>query len=261
MQVTIIGSGSAYGVPAIGDDWGDCDPTEPKNKRTGPSILIENDTTKILIDMSADFREQSNAFKIRKLDGILFTHEHADHMIGNWTIPRLMKYQDANLPLYALPRTQCEIISRFDYQYDDKALTKFHSNGRPVWRDIVPYKEFVIGDINVKPLEQMHGRITSLGFRIRDFAYSTDFNDFPQATFEGLAGLDTWVVECNSLTKKDNSPEIKHQFLSNTLEFIDRVKPRRAILTHMDESIDYDTVSRIIPSHVELAYDGMKLQI
>lgn len=261
MKITVIGSGSAYGVPAVGGYWGDCDPSNPKNKRTAPSILVEKDKTQILVDLSPDFREQSIRHQITTPDAVLFTHSHADHIMGNFHIPKMMMYYpDTNLPLYALPETQSDIEKVFYFQHNAGNKTKFSGAGRPVWETITPYTEFTVGDLTVMPLDQDHGRIRSLGFRFGNFAYSTDFNTLPEKTYDGLTNLDCWLVECNSLTR-NNSPEFKHQYLENVLDFIDRVKPKKTYLTHMDTSMDYDTVTAILPPHVHLAYDGLEIDL
>ena len=259
MKVTVIGSGSAYGVPSAGNYWGDCDPANEKNRRSAPSILVETEQTKLLVDMGPDFREQSNRHNITTLDGILFTHGHADHIMGNFHLPRMMMYYpDSNLPLYALLQTRADIERVFYYQHEANNRTKYSGAGRPVWHDITPYESFTVGDMDVLPLRQEHGRIDSLGFRFGDFAYSTDFNSFPEETYDGLKNLDCWLVECNSLTQ-NKSHEFKHQYLENVLDFIDRIKPRQTYLTHMDPSMDFDTVTAMLPPNVHLAYDGLEL--
>lgn len=259
-KFTIIGSGSAYGVPVVGGNWGACDPKNPKNRRTGPSVLVESAATKILIDMSADFRDQSERHNIREIDAVLFTHGHADHIMGNFHVPMMMRYfNERDLPLYALPETRAEIEKVFWYQYAGHAKVNYSGAGRTAWREIVPYERFTVGDIDILPLAQMHGGITSLGFRVGDVAYSTDFNDFPDKTWEMLQGLDTWIVECNSLRKKEKSVEHKHQYLDNVLSLVDRLRPKQTWLTHMDTTMDYDTVSAILPAGVCMAWDGAEI--
>ncbi len=260
MKVTVIGSGSAYGVPAVGGDWGDCDSSHPKNRRSGPSILIEDDMTRILVDMSADFREQSERHQIRHLDAVLFTHGHADHIMGNFHLPRMMKYFDAqDLSLYALPETREEIEKVFWYQHTAGTKVNYTGAGRAIWRDIVPYQPITVGKIEVMPLAQEHGSIMSLGFRVGNFAYSTDFNAFPDQTWDALQGLDYWLVECNSLYKNEKSVEHKHQYLENVLSMIDTLKPKQTWLTHMDATMDFETVSRMLPDNVRMAWDGCEI--
>lgn len=260
MRITVIGSGSAYGVPTVGGYWGDCNPDNPKNRRTGPSITVESDTTKILVDLSADFREQSERHAIRDLDAILFTHGHADHIMGNFHLPMMMRYfNEKNLPLYALDSTRNDIEKVFWYQHTPGMKVNYSGQGRPYWENVEPYESFTVGDIAVMPVAQEHGSITSLGFGFGNFAYSTDFNAFPEETYKQLEGLDCWLVECNSLTRKKNSVEVKHQFLENILTFVERIKPKQTYLTHMDTTMDYDSVKQMLPDGVDLAYDGLVL--
>lgn len=258
MKVTILGSGSCYGVPTVGGDWGECDPNNPKNERTVASILIESETTKLLVDMGPDFREQSRKHNVRDLDAILFTHGHADHVLGNFHLPRLMQYyKGKNIPLYADHDTQKEVERVFWYQMNSEGQVQSSYGGDTHWKTIEPYAEFTIGDITVQSFLQEHGNIQSHGFRVGNFAYSTDFNDFPPESLEKLQGLDCWLLECN---RKDASMGAgKHMYIEKALQFIDNVKPQTAYLTHLNATMDYDKISAALPSHVHLAYDGLEL--
>lgn len=261
MKITIIGSGSAYGVAVIGGDWGSCDPSNPKNRRTGPSIMVETENTKLLVDLSADLRAQTERHNIREIDAVLFTHGHADHIMGNFHLPMMMRYfTDKNLPLYALDDTRQEIEKVFWYQHQQGIKVNYSGAGRPEWQSITPYQSFMVGDIDVLPMAQQHGSITSLGFRFGNVAYSTDFNEFPDETYTHLENLDCWIVECNNLFKRKQEVEVKHQYLENVLKFIERVQPKKTYLTHMDTTMDYDTVTKMLPENVFLAYDGLELK-
>jgi phosphoribosyl 1,2-cyclic phosphate phosphodiesterase len=260
MKITVLGSGSCYGVPTIGNDWGDCNPDNPKNRRTVASLMIETAQTKILIDMSPDFREQSIRHDVTNLDAVLFTHGHADHILGNFYLPRLLQYYKGKaLPLYADKETQHQIEKAFWFQMKENGNVVFSYGGQTHWETLVPFQDFTIGDLNITPLLQDHGDITSLAFRSGNFAYSTDFNNLSAETLAQLHGLDCWIVECNRRYTSDNKS--MHLYLDRVLELIAELKPKKAYLTHMGVSMDYDSVSAELPDNVYLAYDGLELTV
>ncbi len=256
MKITVLGCGSAYGVPVIGGDWGACNPENPKNRRLCPSILIEDNNARLLVDMGPDFRQQAEQHNIRLLDGVFYTHGHADHITGNFHLPMLMRYYtDRNLPLYATRRTRQEIEKLWWFQNDPAINVEYSGSGRPLWHEIRPFYGFNVGGMDVMPFSLMHGRMECTGLRVGDFAYATDVNEIPEESFDHLQNLAVWIVECNCEFNKDKS----HSYLEQTLAWIARVKPQRAILTHMDHTMDYDSISAKLPDGVELAYDGMEI--
>lgn len=257
MKITVIGSGSAYGVPFVGGGWGKCDPDNPKNRRTTPSILIENEGTRILVDMGPDFNIQSQRHSINLLDAVLFTHGHADHIVGNFYIPKLMYfYEDRDLPLYATAQTREEIERMYWFQHDPKIKVEYSGSGRPVWQEIIPYQSIRIGTLDILPLLQFHSKLQSIGFKIGNFAYSTDFKDMPEESFAHLHNLDVWLLECNSTEESS-----MHLHLERALMLIEKYKPKKAYLTHLDYTMDYDTITALLPEHVELCYDGLEIEI
>jgi phosphoribosyl 1,2-cyclic phosphate phosphodiesterase len=258
MKITILGSGSAYGVPYFGGNWGDCDPNNPKNRRSTASILIEDRGTKVLVDMGYDILRQSEKHDIRVVDGVIFTHTHADHMVGNFHVPIMMSYyQDQDLNFYADKFTEQGIKKMWWFQYDDKNPANFYGPLRVKWNEIKPYQSFRVGDMDILPLPQKHGSMTSYGLRIGNFCYSTDVEEIPEKGFEHLKNLDVWIVECDSIEKSDP----KHAYFEKALSWIDRVKPRQAYLTHLDHTIDYETVSKTLPEHVGLLYDDQIIEV
>lgn len=260
MKFTILGSGSCYGVPTIGNDWGACSSDNPKNNRTAPSLLIETETTKILIDMGPDYRQQSVRHMVTDLDAVIFTHAHADHILGVFHLPKMMKYMKKDLPLYATKETQAGIERSFWYLFDADLKIKYDGKSRHFWQDIVLGNPFTIGDITLNPLLQHHGSMDSLGLRIGDFAYCTDFCEWPDKTWKELEALDVLVIECNAKNRV-TEPEEKHMYLEKTLEYIAKLAPKRAILTHLGTSMDYDSINQVLPHGVELAYDGLVIAI
>ncbi len=251
MKVTILGCGTSGGVPRIGNVWGDCDPNEPKNRRSRASIHIESAETSIIIDTSPDFREQCLRENIERLDAVLYTHEHADHTHG---IDDLRGYMLINkgerVPVYGDQRTLDALEKRFGYIFYEKV-------GYPSVARTVPIDgPFEIGDLSITPFSQQHGRIQSLGFRIGDFAYSTDLNGLDEAAFAALDGVKTWIVDALRY-----EPHPTHTHLDQTLAWVDRVQPERAILTHMTWDMDYETLRCQLPAGIEPGYDGMVIDI
>ena len=251
MKVTILGSGSAYGVPYFGGNWGKCDAMNPKNRRSTASILIEDSDTRVLVDMGYDLLRQSEKHNIRLLDGVIFTHTHADHIIGNFHVPIMMEYyQDRDLPFYTDAFTRAGIEKMWWFQYNPEAMANFYGPGRPVWNEFKAFDRLKIGSMEIETIPQEHGSMTSYGLRIGNFCYSTDLSSIPTESFQRLTGLDIWVVECDSLL-----PSESHSHLEKTLEWIAQVKPKQAYLTHLDHTIDYEKISAILPDNVALAYD------
>lgn len=258
MKVTVLGSGSAYGVPVIGGDWGRCDPSNPKNRRLSPSVLIENDGRRVLVDLGPDIRQQAERHDIRLLEGIVYTHPHADHITGNFHLPMLMRYYTGgrNLPLLATRACRKDIEKVWWFQNDPSINVQWYGPGRPLWQEIAPYCPFSLAGLDILPLRQFHGSMESIGLRIGNFAYSTDVGDMPEETFAALEGIDVWLVECDSV-----NPSSSHSHIEKTLSWIERVKPKKAWLTHMDSTMDYDTVAALLPDGVEPAYDNLVIDL
>jgi phosphoribosyl 1,2-cyclic phosphate phosphodiesterase len=252
MRVRILGCGASGGVPRIGGDWGACDPTEPKNRRRRVSILVEAGDTTILVDTSPDLREQLLDAGTRRIDAVIITHSHADHLHGLDDLRALNRLMRRPIPLYADPATMREIARRFDYVIQPPATPD--SFYKPM---VVPHKmtgAFEIAGIPIVPYDQDHGFGRTTGLRIGDIGYSTDVVEMDEAGFRILAGVDIWIVDCLRY-----EPHPTHSHLAKTLGWIERVKPRRAVLTHMDVQLDYATLQRALPPGVEPGYDGLTL--
>lgn len=258
MKVTVLGSGSAYGVPYAGGGWGGCNPENPKNRRLSPSILIEDRDSRLLVDMSPDFRQQAERHKITLLDGVFFTHPHADHITGMFHLPIFMAhYHGRNLPLYADRFTRLEIEKLWWYMFNPKINVEYSGPGRPYWTEVIPPYPFQAGSIRATPFMQHHGSIHSLGIRVGNFAYSTDVSSFPEDSHRFLEGLDVWIVDCNCVTDTDKS----HSHVEKSLAWIKKFKPKKAYLSHLDYTVDYDKVSAMLPVGVSLAYDNLEITV
>ena len=211
MKVTILGCGTSGGVPRIGGVWGNCDPDNPKNRRRRVSILVEEGRTRLLVDTSPDLREQLLGADVRNLDGVLYTHDHADHTHGIDDLRGLFHTMGRKIDVYGDARTLDVLTRRFDYIFTSK-------EGYPAFCETHEITgAFRIGDIEVEPFEQIHGPITSLGFRFGPVAYSTDLNDLSEESFAVLEGVEVWIVDALRY-----DPHPTHPHLDLTLEWIKR---------------------------------------
>lgn len=256
VRVTVLGCGGSAGVPLIGGDWGACDPADPRNRRSRPSILIETGGKTILVDTGPDLREQLIAARVRHIDAVLFTHAHADHTHGIDDLRGMNLVMKSGIDAYMDAATLADLRTRFGYVFEPlRTGTKWHY--KPEVTAHVIDGPFDIGGVRVVPIDQDHGFSRSLGFRIGRFAYSTDVVRLDAAAFAALEGIDTWIVDCVRI-----APEHPvHAHLPVTLGWIERVRPRRAYLTHMNQTMDYAAVRAMLPDGIEPAYDGLVIEI
>jgi phosphoribosyl 1,2-cyclic phosphate phosphodiesterase len=254
LTVTILGCGTSSGVPRIGNDWGDCDPLEPKNRRTRVSILVESATTRILVDTSPDMRHQLLAADVIDIDAILWTHDHADHCHGIDDVRQIFHHRREAVQGYGRAETMQHLRRRFTYAFEGR-----HGYPPTVAAHDLP-DDMRIGDIGIACVDMPHGHIYSTGFRFSHegshVGYATDFHEITPAMLALFDGLDLWVVD--ALREK---PHPTHPHLAMTLEAVATVSPKRAILTHMDQSMDYATLRSTLPPGVEPGYDGMVVMV
>jgi phosphoribosyl 1,2-cyclic phosphate phosphodiesterase len=256
MKVTILGSGGSSGTPAIGKGWGKCDPENSRNSRLRPSILVENGNTCLLVDTSPDLRQQLLAADVSRLDAVLFTHYHADHLHGIDDLRQINRAMNADIDAYVDADTLKVIGERFGYVLETLAEDANEYYKPTLIPHIVKDEDcFSIGDIDVEVFVQDHGYCDTLGFRFGPIAYTTDVVELPEKAFEILQGIDTWII--GTLIDK---PHPTHAHVDKALEWIDRVKPRRGVLSHLGYGFDYDTLNDRLPDHVEPAYDGLILE-
>ena len=254
MKVTILGCGASTGVPAIGPDWGRCDPSDPRNRRRRASVLVEIGPAALLIDTSPDLREQLIDARVGRLDAVVMTHAHADHLHGIDDLRALNRLMGQEIPLWANSKTLAEIRRRFGYVFDPPS-----EPGRFYKPCLVAHEisgPFAIDGIAIAPFAQDHGFSTTLGFRIGPMAYSTDVVELDDAAFAALAGVELWIVDCFR-----RAPHPTHSHLDKTLGWIARVGPRRAVLTHMEQSLDYRELCAELPAGVEPGQDGLVIEL
>jgi phosphoribosyl 1,2-cyclic phosphate phosphodiesterase len=262
LAVTILGCGFSGGVPRPGFGWGACDPKNPKNRRRRCSILVDRTApdggrTRVLVDTSPDLREQLLDADVEHLDGVLFTHEHADHLHGIDDLRALFLRHKRPVDVYVDEPTWRVLSHRFGYCF----VTPPGSHYPPflVAHRIAPRGPMAItgggGEVTAMPLLQRHGDIDSLGFRFGAMAYSSDLVDLPKESVAALEGIRLWIVD--ALWYR---PHPSHLHLDLTLAWIDRIKPARAILTNMHSDLDYEELRAKLPPHVEPAYDGMRVE-
>ena len=258
MKITVLGSGHSGGTPMIGEPWLTTDLKNPKNIRTRPSILVENSETRILVDSSPDLRAQLITAEVERLDAVIYTHGHADHLHGIDDLRSVNRVIEDWLPAYADRKTWDDIAARFGYVLEPlKNDTNFFYKPCLTRHDIAIGESISIGDFAIKVMDQDHGFSRTLGFRFDNFAYSTDVVELPEASFVALEGIDTWLVGALWETE----PHTTHAHIDKVLESGERIQPRKLILTHLSHRIDYETVSARLPEYAELAYDGMVFEV
>jgi phosphoribosyl 1,2-cyclic phosphate phosphodiesterase len=254
MQVTLLGCGTSSGVPRIGNDWGDCDPSDPRNRRRRVSLLVEHRGVRVLVDTGPDMREQLLDANVAALDAVIITHDHADHAHGIDDLRQLFHNTGRPVDCYAHPATWRVLRKRFDYVFDG-------ADGYPPTANAHLLPDILsVGALTIRWFAQVHGSIGSTGLRFdaegASAAYSTDLNGLHDPDEPLLEGLDLWVVD--ALRRR---PHPSHAHLDRTLGWIDRFRPARAVLTHMDNSMDYATLAAELPPRVEPGHDMLRIDL
>jgi len=259
MRVTVLGCGTSTGVPRLGGkdghgDWGNCDPLEPRNRRRRVALLVECGATRLLIDTGPDLRAQLLDAGVTRLDAVLLTHDHADHVHGLDDLRQLFFNTGRPVDCYTDQATWSVLGKRFEYVFKG-------SGGYPATCTAHTLPSVLkVGVLTIRHFRQRHGTIDTLGFRIdgqgASIAYSTDVNQLPDTAFDLLGDLDLWVAD--ALRRK---PHPTHSHLAQTLGWITRAEPRRAVLTHMDGTMDYRQLCAELPAGVEPGYDGLTIEI
>ena len=253
LKVTFLGTGTSQGIPVIGSNHPVCLSTDSKDKRLRVSVLVEWDDNTYVVDCGPDFRQQMLTNKVTKIDGILFTHEHSDHVAGLDDI-RPFFFNQGDIPIYAHKRVLDTLKQRFEYIF----VTENKYPGAPSVKEIeIENKPFVIEGLTVMPINVYHNRVQVFGFRFKDFAYLTDVKTVEVEEMEKLKGVKVLVV--NALRIK---PHHSHFNLEEALQFIEKIKPERAYLTHISQYLGFhEEVQQMLPQNVFLAYDNLVISI
>lgn len=254
MRIRILGSGTSSGVPRVGNDWGQCDPSNPKNRRRRVSILVTWEKVRILVDTGPDLREQLLDAEVSDVEAVIWTHDHADHCHGIDDLRQLYHARGRPVAGYARPDTMDSLKHRFAYAFDGK-------DGYPAVVDPHILPDHVnLGGLSIRTVDQPHGEITTAGLRFdageKTAVYSTDFNGLTPEMETAFEGADLWIVD--TLRRR---PHPSHPNLQQGLEWIARLAPKRAVLTHMDNSMDYETLRAELPDGVEPGFDGMEIAL
>lgn len=260
--LTILGSGSSAGVPRPALGWGGCDPSNPKNRRRRCSLLVEKKSqdgvTRVLIDTSPDLREQLIDANVDHLEAVFLTHEHADQTHGIDDLRSVVLHMRKRIPVYLNQSTAKDIASRFAYCFEQAPGSDYPAilSRQPIEAGGTQTIEGKGGPVALTAFLLQHGNIPALGFRIGDAAYTPDLNDIPQESFGALENLDLWIVDALRY-----APHPSHFSLDDALSWIERFKPRRAVLTNLHSDLDYEVLRAKLPDGVVPGYDGMRLAI
>lgn len=249
MRVTFLGTGTSRGIPVIGCQCRVCASTNPKNRRLRPSVLVQSEAT-VIIDTSVDFRIQMLQYDVRRLDAVLYTHAHVDHILGLDDVYPFNVRSGKAMPVYASPQTLRELRITFRYLFEEKLypgipkVELFGINGA-----------FQIGDLRFEPIEVFHGKMPVLGFRVDRFAYVTDVNFIPDESLEKLRGVEYLVLDGLRFRAHPT-----HFTLAEAAATAQRIGARQTYLVHMCHDVDHEEGNASLPESVQLAYDGMTLE-
>ncbi len=255
LKITIMGSASSFGTPAAGGFWGDCDPAEPKNTRLRASILVQSATTNLIVDTSYDLRQQLTTHKVQKLDGVLISHAHSDHINGLDELRVISYHNNRLVDLYSNEETIFKMRQLWVHPFEDTfdGLYKAFTNPQVIEAG----KPFTVGDLEILPFNQDHGTCTSLGFRFGKFAYSIDVLRLDEMALKMLEGIDVWVVDAGAYKKEAQT----HATVEQVMTWIERIKPKMTYLTDLSTRMDYKTLCGELPPHVRPAYDGLVIDV
>jgi len=252
MRLTFLGTGTSTGVPAVACRCPVCTSSDPHDKRTRPSLLLEFDGRAVVIDTSPDFRQQALRERLERLDAVVFTHTHADHVLGLDDVRVFYFRQGEPIPIYASHRSMGDIRRIFTYIFDQT----YPYGGIAKLDPHIIDGPFELWGERLTPLPVLHGHLPVLGFRFGQAAYVTDFSTIPDATVPSLEGLEVLI-----LAALRHKPHPAHSNLEQSLAWVKRLKPRRAFFTHIAHELGHEETNAMLPPHVRLAYDGLKLEL
>jgi phosphoribosyl 1,2-cyclic phosphate phosphodiesterase len=253
IRLVVLGSGTSVGVPAIGCDCPVCASVDPRDNRLRASVLVQTPAANILIDTTPDFRFQALRAKIPRVDAVLFTHAHADHIMGLDDIRAYNFRQGSAIPVYASPQTLSAIRRAFQYIFDGQDL---NTHIPRLELNPINTEAFEVCGVTVTPIPVLHGSLIVYGFRFGSAAYLTDHNDIPEASLQKLEGLD--VLFLDALRHR---PHPTHSTVERSLQYVARLKPNRAYFTHICHDLPHAGTEEQLPDHVRLAYDGLVIDV
>lgn len=255
LKITILGCGDSAGVPRVGGDWGNCDKTNPKNRRTRPSIMVQSATTTLVVDTGPDFSQQLTRENIKTIDAVLYTHDHADHIAGIDDVRILAGRMNKQIPVYADERTLSSLKKRFDYIFEQKSSFYPAVVNAHTWMQDDMGREVTIGDISFTPFVQDHGQgNVSLGFRFGDVGYSTDMTNLDNKAINVLKGVKTWIADCADYS---NGHGTLHAQFPTVQRLAKEIGAEQTYLTHLKMFYDYDVMNNELPEGFALCYDGL----
>ncbi|MCS6990228.1 MAG: MBL fold metallo-hydrolase [Chloroherpetonaceae bacterium] len=254
MKITLLGTGTSQGIPVPMCACRVCSSTDPRDKRLRCSALVETNGLSILIDTSIDFRQQMLRANVRRIDAVLLTHHHFDHLFGLDDIRAYSSAQGELIDLYVCPESEQEVLARFGYAFNRPENIRW---GLPALKMNVVREPFSLRNgVEVTPIKVGHGRINIYGWRIGNFAYLTDCKTIPEESYKKLKRLDALVIDC---LRYDEHPT--HACLRETLSYIERIQPKRAYLIHMSHDILHAELESTLPDHIRVGYDMMEIVV
>lgn len=255
LKATLMGCGSSHGVPSAGGFWGKCDPNEPRNERLRAALHVESKNTHIVVDAGHDIRQQLNRAQLKRVDGLLLTHSHSDHINGLDDFRAIERSMGKLIDVYSNLETIAEVERLWPHLFRGSADGTYPATMN---RHIIePYKPFTIGDVTVEAVEQDHGSIMSMGYRFGSFAYCVDLAGLSDEALERLQGIETWVVGCASYY---NDTVRNHANLKAVMEWVSILQPKMTYLSVLTSALDYKTLCDELPPHIRPAYDGLVIE-
>uniref|UniRef100_Q027I3 Beta-lactamase domain protein n=1 Tax=Solibacter usitatus (strain Ellin6076) TaxID=234267 RepID=Q027I3_SOLUE len=252
-KITVLGSGTSVGVPTIGCHCDVCTSQDARDKRLRPSVLVSFDDRNVLIDTTPDLRTQALRARIERLDAVLFTHSHADHLMGLDDVRPFNFRQKGQIPIFASPETMAAVQRCFQYIFDNG---KKESNVPKLDARVLDGTPFDVFGMEFTPIPILHGSQTIYGFRFGGAAYLTDHSDIPESSMEMLKGLD--VLFLDALRYK---PHPTHSTVERSIRTVDQLAPHRAFFTHICHDLGHERAESMLPPHIRLAYDGLEIQV
>ena len=256
IKLIVLGSGGSAGVPAVTNWWGNCDPDNPKNRRTRPSIALVSDTTTIIIDTGPDFKEQYNRENLKGLDGIIYTHIHSDHTAGIDELRTFQRLMKRTFPVYADAPTLTSLQDRFDHMFIESENGFYKAVCEP---NIAKHGDVItVGNISMTVFEQDHGTINSLGLRVGNIGYSTDMKRLDDKAIEILKGVDIWFADAAGHNHPENPV---HACIDEVIALNEKIGARQVYLSHLPPTMDYEQTRKDLPEGFDLSFDGLRLDI